>query len=227
MASSWTRGDIHMQSTTVSENQYFIITITNYPNLLQRTQSYQQPPNNEWQQRFRGGMLAPNVPIHFGVAQTEEHESETLLYNTLQFELEECIRAYLQRTQRLYPINLEWQQRFRGGMLAPNVPIHFGVAHTEEHETLLYNTLQFELEECIRAYLQRTQRLYPINLNDQPQQRFQSTFDWPTQLLVKNEAHDTALDEQFIAKLRQLIYEYMQHTTRPLPLKYFLDLTEE
>ncbi|CAF4977368.1 unnamed protein product, partial [Rotaria sp. Silwood1] len=63
--------------------------------------------------------------------------------------------------------------------------------------------------------------------NDQPQQRFQSTFDWPTQLLVKNEAHDTALDEQFIAKLRQLIYEYMQHTTRPLPLKYFLDLTEE
>ncbi|CAF5123268.1 unnamed protein product, partial [Rotaria sp. Silwood1] len=93
-----------MQSTTVSENQYFIITITNYPNLLQRTQSYQQPPNNEWQQRFRGGMLAPNVPIHFGVAHTEEHE--TLLYNTLQFELEECIRAYLQRTQRLYPINL-------------------------------------------------------------------------------------------------------------------------
>ncbi|CAF4064054.1 unnamed protein product [Rotaria sp. Silwood2] len=104
MASSSNRGRIQMHSTTVSENQYFLITITNYPNLLNRTQSYQQQPNNELQQRLRVGMLAPNAAIHFGIAHTEEHE--ILLYNTLRFELEECIRAYLQRTQRLYPINL-------------------------------------------------------------------------------------------------------------------------
>ncbi|CAF4498142.1 unnamed protein product, partial [Rotaria sp. Silwood2] len=58
----------------------------------------------------------------------------------------------------------ELQQRLRGGMLVPNERIHFGLAHSEEHELILYNTLRFELEECIRAYLQRTQRLYPINL---------------------------------------------------------------
>ncbi|CAF5019821.1 unnamed protein product, partial [Rotaria sp. Silwood1] len=58
----------------------------------------------------------------------------------------------------------ELQQRFRIGMLAPNAPIHLGMSHTEEHELLLYNTLRFELEERIRAYHQRTQRLYPINL---------------------------------------------------------------
>ncbi|CAF5048442.1 unnamed protein product, partial [Rotaria sp. Silwood1] len=68
----------------------------------------------------------------------------------------------------------EWEQRRRGGMLIPNLPMHIGRAQTEEHETILYNTLRFELEECVRAYLQRTQRLYPINLvfdlsNVQPQ----------------------------------------------------------
>ncbi|CAF3726623.1 unnamed protein product [Rotaria sp. Silwood1] len=104
MASSSNRGGIQMRSTTISEHRYFLITVTNFPNLLNRTQSYQQQQNNELQQRLRVGMLAPNAAIHFGMAHTEEHE--LLLYNTLRFELEECIRAYLQRTQRLYPINL-------------------------------------------------------------------------------------------------------------------------
>ncbi|CAF3104638.1 unnamed protein product [Rotaria sp. Silwood2] len=103
MASSSHTSEIHMQST-ITENQYFLITITNYPNLLHRTQQYQQSPNQQWQQRLQDGMLVPNIPIHFGIAHTEEHE--TILYNTLRFELEECIRAYLQRTPRLYPINL-------------------------------------------------------------------------------------------------------------------------
>ncbi|CAF3995510.1 unnamed protein product [Rotaria sordida] len=91
-------------SAIVTGNQYFLITITNYPNLLQRTLQYQQSPNQQWQLRLRGAVLIPNVPIHFGIAHTEEHE--TILYNTLRFKLEECIRAYLQRTQRLFPINL-------------------------------------------------------------------------------------------------------------------------
>ncbi|CAF3752434.1 unnamed protein product [Rotaria sp. Silwood1] len=185
-------------------NRQFIIILTNNPELLRQTRRFQPQIPLDTQ---RNTTVASNARSNNGATNTNSNHNN--------------------REQILDNLFREWQQRFRGGMLAPNVPIHFGVAHTEEHETLLYNTLQFELEECIRAYLQRTQRLYPINLNDQPQQRFQSTFDWPTQLLVKNEAHDTALDEQFIAKLRQLIYEYMQHTTRPLPLKYFLDLTEE
>jgi hypothetical protein len=48
-------------------------------------------------------------------------------------------------------------------MLIPGVPIHFGTADTDVHERLLYNTLRFELQEAIRAYLHRTRRLYPIN----------------------------------------------------------------
>ncbi|CAF4624308.1 unnamed protein product [Rotaria sp. Silwood2] len=103
MASS-NQPELYVQPATATRNQYFLITITNYPNLLQRTQHYQQSPNQQWQQRLRGGMLVPNIPIHFGLAHTEEHE--TILYNTLRFELEESIRAYLQRTRRLYPINL-------------------------------------------------------------------------------------------------------------------------
>ncbi|CAF1295556.1 unnamed protein product [Rotaria sp. Silwood1] len=192
------------QRSASAPNRQFIIILTNNPELLRQTRRFQPQIPLDTQ---RNTNVASNARSNNGATNTNSNHNN--------------------REQILDNLFREWQQRFRGGMLAPNVPIHFGVAHTEEHETLLYNTLQFELEECIRAYLQRTQRLYPINLNDQPQQRFQSTFDWPTQLLVKNEAHDTALDEQFIAKLRQLIYEYMQHTTRPLPLKYFLDLTEE
>ncbi|CAF3104492.1 unnamed protein product [Rotaria sp. Silwood2] len=61
-------------------------------------------------------------------------------------------------------VPIQWQQRLRGGMFVPNIPIHVGIAHIEEHETILYNTLRFELEESIRAYLQRTRRSYPINL---------------------------------------------------------------
>ncbi|CAF2806169.1 unnamed protein product [Rotaria sp. Silwood2] len=104
MASSSPRSGISLRTTSISEPKYFLITITNFPNLLNRTQVYQQPSNNELQQRLRGGMLVPNERIHFGLAHSEEHE--LILYNTLRFELEECIRAYLQRTQRLYPINL-------------------------------------------------------------------------------------------------------------------------
>jgi hypothetical protein len=48
-------------------------------------------------------------------------------------------------------------------MFVPGVPIHFGTVHTAEYERLLYNTLRFELQESIRAYLHRTRQLYPIN----------------------------------------------------------------
>ncbi|CAF4717028.1 unnamed protein product, partial [Rotaria magnacalcarata] len=46
MASSNKRVN-HLQTTTAIQSQhYFLITITNYPNVLQRTQQYQQPPNH-------------------------------------------------------------------------------------------------------------------------------------------------------------------------------------
>ena len=44
MASS-NRRTISVQRDATSEHRYFIITLTNHPNLLQRTQQYQQLPN--------------------------------------------------------------------------------------------------------------------------------------------------------------------------------------
>ncbi|CAF3430225.1 unnamed protein product [Rotaria sp. Silwood2] len=58
------------------------------------------------------------------------------------------------------------------------------------------------------------------------QQRLQPVTNRLVPTLVKHEKEDTSLDDQFIAQLRQLIHGYMQYTTRPLPLKYFLDLTD-
>ncbi len=49
-------------------------------------------------------------------------------------------------------------------MLIPSIAVHFGIAYTDEHERLLYNTLKFEIQEAIRTYLQRTRRASPIHL---------------------------------------------------------------
>ncbi|CAF3104657.1 unnamed protein product [Rotaria sp. Silwood2] len=65
------------------------------------------------------------------------------------------------------------------------------------------------------------------NQQQQQQQRLQPTINRHAPSIVKTEKEDMSLDDQFIAQLRKLIKDYIQHTTRPLPLKYFLDLTEE
>lgn len=47
-------------------------------------------------------------------------------------------------------------------MLIPDIMIHFGTSHSDEHERLLYNTMKYQIQQSIRAYLQRTRRRYPI-----------------------------------------------------------------
>lgn len=38
------------------------------------------------------------------------------------------------------------------------------IVHSEvQHEQILYNTLRFELQQVIEAYLQRTRQIHPIN----------------------------------------------------------------
>ena len=44
MASS-NRREMHIQSSTTVDGEHFVITVTNFPNLLQRTQQYQQSPD--------------------------------------------------------------------------------------------------------------------------------------------------------------------------------------
>ena len=46
---------------------------------------------------YQEGRLIPGVVIHFGSANSDEHER--LLYNTVKYELQETIREYLQRTR--------------------------------------------------------------------------------------------------------------------------------
>ncbi len=45
-------------------------------------------------------------------------------------------------------------------------------------------------------------------------------------IAVKSEPEDVpSVDDRFITQLRQLINDYMLHTQRPFPIKYFLDFT--
>lgn len=71
--------------TATTDNRHFVITLTNFPNLLLRTQHYQQLPTN---------------PI---VLRYQNHEQ--FLYNELRINLQENVQAYLQRTELPYPIN--------------------------------------------------------------------------------------------------------------------------
>ncbi|CAF1681784.1 unnamed protein product [Rotaria magnacalcarata] len=102
---SWNRSFIYGQPTTaITQSRYFLITMTNYPNVLLRTQQYQEPPIQQYMQHYRGAIFIPNTSFRIGIDGSEQYER--FLYTTLRFELEESIRTYLQRTQRLYPVNL-------------------------------------------------------------------------------------------------------------------------
>ncbi|CAF1398158.1 unnamed protein product [Rotaria sordida] len=260
MASAFPNGSqLYVQSTTARRDQYFVITITNYPNLLQHTQHFQQLPNQQWQQHLRGGMLSPNVPIHFGIPHTEEHE--TILYNTLRFELEECIKAYLQRTGRSYPINyihlltikrsiMEFDSKDFKLILTNLLSEHsmqidtndfndickaepMEISNVTEQETSSTKGKKTDIADnksqrfCLVIFNNSKWSQILNNKSSNQHQRLQATLNWSIESVVKNEKQDRSLDDQFIAQLQQLIKEYMQHTTRPLPLKYFLDLTEK
>ncbi|CAF1438023.1 unnamed protein product [Adineta steineri] len=81
----------------------FIITVTNYPHLIQPIPQYQIP--NQYSQRpYQGAVLIPGVPVHFGTNRTEEHER--LLRNTLRFRIQEIIQDYLRLSIRPSPFHL-------------------------------------------------------------------------------------------------------------------------
>ncbi|CAF1203620.1 unnamed protein product [Adineta steineri] len=58
------------------------------------------------------------------------------------------------------------------------------------------------------------------------QEHTQNTAHQPTTTVIKQEEQSLSLDDHFINQLRQLLKDYMQHTKRPFPLKYFIDLTD-
>ncbi|CAF2793123.1 unnamed protein product [Rotaria sp. Silwood2] len=107
--------------------------------------------------------------------------------------------------------------------LQVNIPTTYA-AHLERQQYcfIIFNNPRWS--QIVKNKSSNIPREHAATVKQEPTQ---TTFDWPTQMFVKNETFDLTLDEQFVAKLRQLIDEYMKHTTRPLPLKYFLDLTEQ
>ncbi|CAF3394734.1 unnamed protein product [Rotaria socialis] len=88
---------------TVTQQRYFVITATNFPNLLQRTRLLQELPEHHPQ--HVNDMSGSNESAYVDTRHFEERH-EQLLYNTFRFELQEIIQAYLQRTRQPYPISL-------------------------------------------------------------------------------------------------------------------------
>ncbi|CAF4630333.1 unnamed protein product, partial [Rotaria magnacalcarata] len=58
----------------------------------------------------------------------------------------------------------QYIQQYRGAIFIPDISLRIGIDGSEQYKRFIYTTLRFELEESIRTYLQRTQRLYSINL---------------------------------------------------------------
>ncbi|CAF1672036.1 unnamed protein product [Rotaria magnacalcarata] len=104
MASSNNRSHIHDELLTNVSHQYFVITLTNFPDFLHRTSHYQLPIDQQYIQERNDVALLPNRLIHMQIDDSEHHER--LLYNELIFDLGQSIRVYLQRTRRSYPINI-------------------------------------------------------------------------------------------------------------------------
>lgn len=83
----------------LQENRYFMITITNFPNFLTRTDRYQTPRTS-----VIPNIDSPAVRARFEALDGEIRES--ILYNTLKYEFEQALRTYLEQTEELYPISL-------------------------------------------------------------------------------------------------------------------------
>ncbi|CAF1345326.1 unnamed protein product [Rotaria sp. Silwood1] len=58
-------------------------------------------------------------------------------------------------------------------------------------------------------------------------ENLQASTNKTVQSLVKPEVKENSLDDIFVTELKKLITDYIQRTTRPLPLKYFLDFTHQ
>lgn len=83
----------------LQDQRYFMITVTNFPNFLARTDRYQTPRISVIPKIER-----PNMRAQFAALDSEV--SESILYNTLKNDIEKALRTYLEQTEQLYPISL-------------------------------------------------------------------------------------------------------------------------
>ncbi|CAF5034958.1 unnamed protein product, partial [Rotaria sp. Silwood1] len=73
----------------------------------------------------------------------------------------------------------------------------------------------------------REAKQQPQAASQQHHENLQASTNKTVQSLVKPDVKGNSLDDIFVTELKKLITDYIQRTTRPLPLKYFLDFTEQ
>lgn len=114
-----------MSATSRNRRCYFIVTITNFPYLLERTRVCQAvnevndpppppahpplganeaPGQHDDDDQGNHGSNVQTVMPPLSILPFPFDAHEQILYDGLQYELREAIRAYLQRTARPYPI---------------------------------------------------------------------------------------------------------------------------
>lgn len=75
----------------LTTNRFFMITLTNFPHILDQTESYHRSTIESL-----SIIDDPN----------DDNTREAILYNTLKHQLEQALRSYLEQTSELYPISL-------------------------------------------------------------------------------------------------------------------------
>ena len=87
------------QRPVLASNRYFLITMTNFPDLLNRT-ARRHPPHAFQLSAASGPRTMAELRVLDNAAR------ETVLYNTLKYELEQALRSYLEQTEQMCPISL-------------------------------------------------------------------------------------------------------------------------
>ncbi|CAF1615482.1 unnamed protein product, partial [Adineta ricciae] len=83
---------------------YFVITFINCQRPSGPSQQYQTFDQSPDHQSRRECMLVPGLRVHFGFVSTDAHER--LLYNTVRYQIQQIIQAYLRHTRLPNPNSL-------------------------------------------------------------------------------------------------------------------------
>ena len=80
----------------LTTNRFFMITLTNFPHILNQTELY-----------HRSALESSSMMNDLN----DDNTREAILYNTLKHQLEQALRSYLEQTSELYPISLVFDMR--------------------------------------------------------------------------------------------------------------------
>ncbi|CAF4773494.1 unnamed protein product, partial [Rotaria sp. Silwood2] len=96
-----TAAQLQTNRSTSAPLRQFIIILTNNPNLLRQTRTFQP----QIQQNIQTTVVAQNSTTNNGTVNNNSNHREEILNNLLRVELREAASDYLTRTRRSYPIH--------------------------------------------------------------------------------------------------------------------------